>query len=132
MANENTAPRKEILVGSAIPGLPFSAVVGYGDLMFVSGIVGRDFDTRAIAIGDMGAQTTQMLRNIQGFLARAGSSMDKVLKVTVFVTDMSRFQEMNQAYRQFFPSEPPARSTIGVASLPEAEALVEAEVIAAR
>lgn len=132
MANENSAPRKEILVGSAIPGLPFSAVVGYGDLVFVSGIVGRDFETREIAIGDMGAQTTQMLRNIQGFLAKAGSSMDKVLKVTVFVTDMSRFQEMNQAYRQFFPSEPPARSTIGVASLPEAEALVEAEVIAAR
>ena len=132
MANEDGQARKEILVGSAIPGLPFSAVVGYGDLVFVSGIVGRDFETREIAIDDMGAQTTQMLRNIQGFLERAGSSMNRVLKVTVFVTDMSRFAEMNQAYRQFFPNEPPARSTLGVASLPEAEALVEAEVIAAR
>ena len=132
MANEMSAPHKEILVGSAIPGLPFSAVVGYGDLLFVSGIVGRNFKTGEIAIGDMGKQTTQMLRNIEGFLAQAGSSMDKILKVTVFVTDMGLFGEMNKAYLGFFPSEPPARSTVGVASLPEAEALVEAEVIAAR
>jgi 2-iminobutanoate/2-iminopropanoate deaminase len=132
MADSGTSPRKEIVVGSAIPGLPFSAVVGYGDLLFVSGIVGRNLETREIALNDMAAQTAQMLRNIDGFLKQAGSSLDKVLKVTVFVTDMSRFQEMNRAYREFFPNEPPARSTIGVASLPEAEALVECEVMATR
>ena len=131
MSNSIGAP-KQILVGSSIPGLPLSAVVGHGDLLFVSGIVGRDLKTHEIALDDMFAQTDQMLRNIQNFLEQAGSSMDKVLKVTVFVTDMSRFQEMNRAYRAFFPSEPPARSAIGVAALPEAEALVEAEVIAAR
>ncbi len=132
MADMSNTPKKEILVGASIPGLPFSAVVGYGDLLFVSGIVGRNLETREIALDDMAAQTAQMMRNIEGFLKRAGSSLDKVLKVTLFVTDMGRFQELNRAYREFFPNDPPARSTLGVASLPEAEALVECEVIAAR
>src|SRR5271157_1228285 len=117
MGNTSHDRRKEIAVGSAVPGLPFSAVVGYGDLLFVSGTIGRDPETHEIALNDVAAQTTQALRNIEALLIRAGSSLDRVLKVTVFMTDMGRFQEMNRAYRELFRNAPPARSTVGVASL---------------
>ncbi len=125
-------PRKEIVVGSAVPGLPFSAVVGFGDLLFVSGTIGHDPETHEIVPNDVAAQTTQALRNIEALLMRAGSSLDRVLKVTVFMIDIGRFQEMNRAYRELFRNAPPARSTVGVASLPDAEAQVECEVIAVR
>jgi len=119
----------------AVPGnkdLPFSTVVGFGDLVFVSGLVGRDPETGTIAAGDISAQTRQTIANIERQLAAAGLSLQQVLKATVFITDMRRVQEMNRAYRAGFHSGLPARSCVQVVALPDPEALVEIEVIAHR
>jgi 2-iminobutanoate/2-iminopropanoate deaminase len=123
---------KEVISGPPGPGLPFSTVIAYGDLVFVSGLVGRDPVTRQIAAGDVGAQTAQVLVNLQAQLERAGSSLDRVLKATVFLTDMRLFARMNEAYVATFGAEPPARSCVAVSALPDEQALVEIEVIAAR
>jgi 2-iminobutanoate/2-iminopropanoate deaminase len=123
---------REVIPGPAGPGSPFSAAIAFGDLVFVSGLVGRDPATRAIAAGDIHAQTTQALSNIRDQLERAGSSKDRVLKITVFLTDMRLFERMNEAYTAFFVSELPARSCIAVAALPDEQALVEIEAIAVR
>jgi len=128
-ANRTT---KEVISGPPGPGLPFSAAIAYGDLVFVSGLVGRDPVTRRIATGDIQAQTTQALANIQAQLERAGSSLDRVLKMTIFLTDMRLFGRMNEAYVAFFPSEPPTRSCVGVTALPDELALVEIEAVAMR
>jgi 2-iminobutanoate/2-iminopropanoate deaminase len=123
-------PDKEII--SRHPDFPFSSAVAYGNLVFVSGTVGRDPNTRQLAAGDIGAQTRQALENVQQQLTSAGSALDKALKVTVFITDMALFGAMNQVYRQFFPTAPPARSCVEVAALPDPTALVEIEIIAGR
>ena len=132
MKTEVNRATKEVISGPPGPGLPFSAAIAYGDLVFVSGLVGRDPVMRQIASGDIGAQTTQALANVQAQLERAGSSLDRVLKVTIFLTDMRLFGRMNEAYVAFFASEPPARSCVGVTALPDEQALVEIEAVAAR
>jgi 2-iminobutanoate/2-iminopropanoate deaminase len=113
------------------PAPPYSAYFIHGDSIFVSGTVGRDASGN-IAADDMAAQTKQTLENISQRLKDAGSSMDKVVKVTVFITDMSRFGELNGVYRPFFGEVPPARSCVEVCKLPDPEAIVEIEVIAGR
>ena len=123
-------PDKKII--SWHPDFPFSSAVAYGDLVFVSGTIGRDPKTGQIAEGDIGAQTRQALENVQQQLTLAGTALEKALKVTVFITDMALFGAMNQVYRQFFPAAPPARSCVEVAALPDSAALVEIEIIAGR
>jgi 2-iminobutanoate/2-iminopropanoate deaminase len=100
--------------------------------VFVSGTIGRDPETGEIARGDMFAQTRQTMANIDAQLRQAGLSQDCVLKVTVYVTDMSAFGEMNRAYSGYFRGGFPTRSCVGVSALPDPEALVEIEVIAYR
>lgn len=111
--------------------LPFSTVVGFDQLIFVSGLVGRHPETGQIA-ADIAEQTRQTIVNVEAQLGRAGLSLEHVLKATVFITDMGLVQEMNQAYRTFFPAGLPARSCVQVTALPDSEALVEIEVIAHR
>ena len=111
--------------------LPFSTVVGFGDLVFVSGMIGRDPATGKIA-ADIFEQTRQTLANVEVQLAAAELSSDNVLKATVFITEMGLVQEMNRAYRDFFKDDLPARSCVQVAALPDSQALVEIEVIAHR
>ncbi len=123
-------PEKEVFAPSAT--LPFSAALGYGDLVFISGTIGRNSQTGEIAVNDVPAQTRQTLLNIQKHLELAGASLDKVLKVTVFLMDMHQFAAMNAVYREFFTGDLPARSCIGVAALPDGEAVVEIEVVAGR
>jgi 2-iminobutanoate/2-iminopropanoate deaminase len=125
---------RERKVVSAAPSanFPFSTCISYGDLIFVSGLIGRNPATGEIAKGDISEQTRQTLRNVQSHLEKAGTSLNKALKLTIFILDMSQFAEMNQAYREFFTNEPPARSCVQVSALPDAEALVEIEVIAGR
>ena len=113
------------------PVPPYSPYFVHGDSIFVSGTVGRDA-SGGIAAGDMAAQTQQTLENVRQRLEEAGSSMEKVVKVTVFITDMGRFAELNTVYRPFFGATPPARSCVEVSKLPDPEALVEIEVIAGR
>lgn len=124
--------KREIIVSSKNMDMPFSTIVGFDKLVFVSGMVGRNPDTGEIATADIGEQTRQTLTNIAVQLDRAGLSLENVLKATVFITDMGLFQEMNQTYKMFFETGLPARSCVQITALPDPEALVEIEVIAHR
>ncbi|HDQ72173.1 MAG TPA: hypothetical protein ENN19_08760 [Chloroflexi bacterium] len=124
--------QKEVISPPPAPHLPFSTVIAYGDLVFVAGLVGRDPETGEIAQADIASQTEQALKNIQRQLELAGTSLEQVLKVTVFILDMDLFGAMNEVYTTFFPTDPPARSCVEVNGLPDDEAMVEIEVVAAR
>ena len=131
MPNHNPSrPHKKVL--SPFPGLPFSKAIVYGDLVFVSGLVGRHPETGEIARDDIAGQTKQALENVLQQLELAGIDMAHVLKATIFITDMNLFAAMNEVYRNFFPADPPARSCVQVVALPDKEALVEIEVVAGR
>ena len=95
----------------------FSHACISGDLIFVSGTLGTRPGTFELVEGGMGPETTQTLENIRTILEGAGASLDDVIKLNVFVTDMSGFPEMNRAYLEFFPTDPPARITVGCSGL---------------
>lgn len=127
------ADREVIRPGSDIPSSPnpLSPAIRAGGFLFVSGQVGRAMqDGQAVVGRDMAEQTRFCLDNIKGILEAAGSSMEKVVRCTVFVTDMSQFAAMNDAYRGYFPTDPPARSTLQVAGLARAGLVVEIEATA--
>jgi 2-iminobutanoate/2-iminopropanoate deaminase len=100
-----------------------------GGLVFCSGQVALDPRSGELASQAIREQTTGCLDNLSAILAEAGSGLDRVLKVTAYLTDMSDFVEFNEAYAGYFGSEPPARATVGVAALPKG-ARVEIECIA--
>lgn len=108
---------------------PYSQAVRAGDLIFASGQLPVDPVSGQLVEGDVGAMTRQIFANVSAVLAAAGSSLERVAKVTVFLADMGDFAEMNAAYAEFFPTDPPARSTVQVARLPK-DARIEIEVIA--
>lgn len=108
---------------------PYSQAIGAGGLVFVSGQLPIDPATGQIVDEDIGGMTRRIFANLTAVLEAAGSSLAKVVKVTVFLADLNDFQAMNAAYAAFFPAEPPARSTIQVARLPR-DARIEIEVIA--
>lgn len=109
--------------------LPFSdGVVAEGTLLFTSGKVGWDLETGDLPDG-IGAQTDQCLRNLEVLLKTAGSSFENVLKVTVYLTDADDYDPMNEVYGQYFPGNPPARTTV-VVDLVRPELLVEIDLIA--
>jgi 2-iminobutanoate/2-iminopropanoate deaminase len=112
-----------------LPAFSHATVVGH--LIFVSGTLGTLPGSFELAAGGMGPQTAQTLRNIASILESAGATLADVAKVNVYITDMARFGEMNEAYRQFFPVDPPARITVGCAAL-ALGALVEIDCIAVR
>lgn len=116
-------PRRELIGAPPSGGLPFSAAVRYAGLLFVSGTIG----TPGTGIE---AETRGALENIRQVLQTAGSSLDRVLKVTVFLADIEEFGTMNRVYREFFGDQPPARSTLAASGLAQS-ARVEIEVIAA-
>jgi 2-iminobutanoate/2-iminopropanoate deaminase len=100
------------------PGTILSPGIQYGKLLFISGAGAHDPKTHSVVPGPIGNQVRQCLDNLKTVLEAAGSSMDHVLKCTVFLTDISTFDEMNKVYHTFFPADPPARSTIAVKDLP--------------
>jgi 2-iminobutanoate/2-iminopropanoate deaminase len=108
---------------------PYSQAIHTGDLVFVSGQIALDPATSELIAGDTAAQTEQVLKNLQAILAQAGSSLDKVVKTTVFLANIGDFATMNDVYARFFPADPPARSAFQVAALPKG-ARVEIEAIA--
>jgi len=111
---------------SSLP-YPFSAAVRSGNLLFVSGQVGM----RDGKVGEgMEEQTRWTMENIRETLEHAGSSLERVVKCTVFIKDMSQWAAMNDVYREYFPAEPPARSSLGVNALALPELLIEIECIA--
>jgi 2-iminobutanoate/2-iminopropanoate deaminase len=108
---------------------PYSVAIQTGSLVFTSGQLGLDPATGNLVAGGIEAETRQSLTNIRHVLADAGSSLDQVVKTIVFMKDMAEFTKMNAVYAEFFPENPPARSTVQAAALPKGGA-VEIEVIA--
>ncbi len=108
---------------------PYSQAIRVGDFVFTAGQLAIDPATAELVEGGIEEQTRQVLRNIAAVLEEAGSSIDKVVKTTVFLKDMGDFKAMNGVYGEFFANEPPARSTVEVANL-ALGALVEIDAIA--
>jgi reactive intermediate/imine deaminase len=115
--------------GAALGSLPFSEAVQAGHLLFVSGQVGNRPGTLELVPGGIEAETRQALENVRAVLERHGSSLDRVVKCTVFLADVAEWPAMNAVYRTFFPGAPPARSAAGANGL-ALGARVEIEAIA--
>lgn len=109
----------------------YSQAVVAGDLVFVSGTVGRDMTTGEWPDG-IEAQTTQALKNLRAVLAEAGCALEDVVKTTVWLTDAAQGAAIANVYSQAFPTPPPARSAPVVSGFPIPEALVSIEAIALR
>jgi 2-iminobutanoate/2-iminopropanoate deaminase len=122
-------PRKAYTAKGAAAVGPYSHAVESGELIFLSGQTPLDSSTGKLVEGDIAAQTEQCFKNLFNVLEAAGLTSDAVLKVTVFLTNMNDFKAMNEVYANQFSAPYPARSTIGVASLPLG-AQVEIELIA--
>ena len=97
-------------------GLPFSAAVRVGNMLYLSGQMGTD-DSLKIVAGGIEAETRQTFANIKAILERHGSSLDQVVKCLVMMADMKEWPAMNAVYIQYFPNHLPARSAFGAASL---------------
>ncbi|HYE81227.1 MAG TPA: RidA family protein [Clostridia bacterium] len=108
---------------------PYSQAVKYGNMLFTSGTLGIDPVTGSFAEGGIQAQTKQCLENLKALLEASGSSLEKVLKTTVFIKEMNDFPKINEIYGQYFTKEQPGRSCVEVARLPK-DALIEIEAIA--
>jgi 2-iminobutanoate/2-iminopropanoate deaminase len=108
---------------------PYSQAIVVENLVFTAGQVGLDPVTMELVEGGVKAQTRQVLTNLRHVLDTADSGLNFVVKTTVFLQDMGDFSEMNSVYAEFFPENPPARSTVQVAALPKG-ALVEIECVA--
>jgi 2-iminobutanoate/2-iminopropanoate deaminase len=109
--------------------LPFSEAVRVGDLLFVSGQIGNLPGTLTLAEGGIQGETRQTLENMKAILEHHGSSMDRVVKCTVYLTDMAEWPAMNEIYVQYFPGHKPARAAAGASAL-ALGAKVEIECIA--
>ena len=107
---------------------PYSQGVKAGCFIFLSGQLGLDPETNEFAEGGIVEQTRQALSNLKHVIESGDSSLENVVKTTVFLNDMNDFQAMNAVYGEFFKSNPPARSTVQVAALPK-NGLVEIEAI---
>lgn len=122
--------RRAITTERAVAIGPYShGVIAASGMIYLSGQTPLDPETGSLIEGDIQAQTTQCLDNLEAVLRQAGLSFDNVVKCNVFLTDMANFAAMNEAYSRRFAAPYPARTTIGVASLP-ANAGVEIEMIA--
>ncbi len=114
---------------AAFRGGPYSQAVIHGDLIYVSGQIALDPDTNEPALGTIEQEATLALHNLRIILEEAGSSMDKVLKVTVYLASMDDYPRFNEVYKGFFSPELPARTCIAAAALPLG-AKVEVDAIA--
>ena len=123
---QTSSKRRAVKTGT--PNGIFSPAIVTGDLVFTSGQIGIDPKTQQMAEG-MEAQLEQVFRNLSAVLEASGSSIDHVVKATVFLADMNDYARMNELYRTKFKGDPPARSTVQVARLPR-DARIEIEVVA--
>ncbi|MFI5173560.1 MAG: RidA family protein [Terriglobia bacterium] len=109
---------------------PYSQAIKANGMIFASGQIPLDPKTQQIIEGDISMQTERVLRNLEGVLTAAGSGLDRVVKTTVFLIDISEFPKMNEVYGRFFGENRPARSTVGVVARLPRDARVEIDVIA--
>ncbi len=108
---------------------PYSQAIRAGNFLFLSGQIPLDSKTGELVEGDIGQQTKQVLENIKGILESQKLGMEDVVKATIFLKDIGNFKRMNEVYSTYFPTSPPARSTVEVARLPR-DVEIEVEVIA--
>lgn len=125
------ALEKKVIVSEKAPQAigPYSVAIESGGFIFCAGQTGIDPATGNLVSDDLEGQTRQVLTNLKHVLEAAGSSLDKVVKTTVFLRDMADFPKLNAIYAEYFRANPPARSTIAVAGLPKG-GVVEIEAIA--
>ena len=109
----------------------YSQAIAHNGLVFVAGQLPMDPKNPDAPLGDIDAQTKQTLRNVEAILKEAGSGLNKVLKATIFITDIGLWPAANKAYGEIFGDHKPARSAVPVAALPKG-ASIEIEVIAAQ
>jgi 2-iminobutanoate/2-iminopropanoate deaminase len=124
---------KEVIRTDRAPGpfqgAPYNQAIRTGDLVFVAGQLGIVLETGELAGASVEEQTEQIMRNLGAILEAAGSGVDKLVKTTVFLLDLSDFAGMNEVYARHVGDRAPARSTIGISELPSG-ARVEIEAVA--
>jgi len=121
--------KPERVVVPARPGAPFSRAVGYGGIIHVAGVVGRKAGEQGMGTGSFESECRQAMENLKASVEAAGSSMGKVMKCGCFLTDVSDFPAMNKVFREYFPSNPPARSTVVVKQLVVPNARLEIDCV---
>lgn len=120
---------KEVVQAGPPPAMPYSRAVVAGGLIYLSGVLAQDEMGAVVGRGDVGAQTRHIIERLQQVLAAAGSSLHDAVSVTVYLTSASDFAAMNEAYRTFWPGDPPTRTTV-ITELVLPDALIEISIIA--
>jgi 2-iminobutanoate/2-iminopropanoate deaminase len=122
---------KEVVYSKNAPNPvgPYSQAIKAGDFLFVSGTIAIDPNTGKLVSGGLDKSVDQIMSNIKTVISEVGADFKDIVKTTIFLTDMSKFSEVNEAYAKYFPQNPPARSTVEVSNLPvgvevEIEAIV--------
>lgn len=121
-----TAPDAPAAIG------PYSHAVRHGDVLYCSGALPLDPESEELVTDSRGAETTRCLRNLAAVCEAAGTDLGQALRLTVHMTELSAFAEINEAYAAFFESEPPARVAVGVAELPKGAGVEIDAVVAVR
>lgn len=107
---------------------PYSQAVKANGFIYTSGMIAIDPVSGSLSTGDIAAQTRLVMENLKALIESTGASMNGIVKTTVFLSDMNNFSDMNSIYGEYFPDNPPARSTVEVARLPK-DVLLEIECI---
>ena len=121
-------PSRRVINGA--PSAPFSRAIVFGNVAHVSGVLGMKSGSREPISPEFEPQCRQALENLKASVEASGSSMEKVLKCTCFLTDAADFEQFNTVYREFFPKDPPARSTVVVKELVVKGARIEIDCVA--
>ena len=116
-AAQQPADRQIINAPGAPPGLPFSSAVRVGNVLYLSGQIGVLPGTRQLADTGVAGQTRQVFENMKAVLTHAGSSLERVFKCTVFLSNIADYAVMDTVYATYFPKDPPARSTVAGSGL---------------
>jgi 2-iminobutanoate/2-iminopropanoate deaminase len=121
---------REVIATAAAPKAigPYSQATKGNGLIFTAGQIALDPASGVLVEGDVARQTVRVFENLKAIVEAAGSSLDRTVKVTVFLKDMSDFAAMNEVYARYFPKDPPARSTVEAARLPR-DVRVEIDLI---
>jgi aminoacrylate peracid reductase len=122
-------PAKQIITSKPAPVGPYSPAVKAGGLIYLSGTLAQDDAGKMVGVGDVSAQTRRVIERMRDILADAGSSLDQVAAVTVYLKSAADFAKMNEAYKTYWPKNPPTRTTV-IADLVLPEALVEMTMVA--